>query len=189
MLYHDLERHHGCSEMTENSVTLHMPKEQFKSRHVVSYQYTAEEVKNTLNHQLILMNLFPIYANNLAPNERLPKSNETVFMIKNNYNIFGHFFLWTGTLVLFDVAITTTFLLYWVFVIQPHKTIFSQDKLINRLVNNSDLILNEDKTMVVNQQGDERVMSIDEFETSIEQADKSTVVQKKLACQKRQMSC
>ena len=44
---------------------------------------------------------------------------------------------------------TAIFLLYWVFVVQPHKTVSSQESLIKKLVNTPDFFPNADKTLVV----------------------------------------
>ena len=124
-----------CDEQVKNRITIHLRQDQTFGRNIAAFYATAPEVENSLIQQLTNMDLFPINLRGLTDDKsrkfKLPSDdNDPVLNIRNNFNVFGHFFLWTGYLCLVDIVMTGIFLAYWVFVVRPHQTV----PTVNRLV-------------------------------------------------------
>ena len=133
LLYVDLAKEEsGCEISSKNDITLHLLQRKIFNHSIVSYLATSPQVISTLTHQLSKLPVFPVnfYADNaekLLGEQKLPtSSNETVMVIRHTSNIFDHFFLWTGWLVLADAIITITFLAYWFFVVKPQVIVSHQ---------------------------------------------------------------
>ena len=136
LLYTEAEKASSCTELARNRITIHMRKDKTFGQDTAAYYATADQIEKTLIDYLRNMNLFPISLKDLVNDQehKLPTSNdEAVFNIRNSFNVFGHFFLWTGWLVMADAIITTMFLLYWVFVVRSYQTIPNMNKLVDRM--------------------------------------------------------
>ena len=135
----------GCQERARNSLTIHLRNNQTFERRIATFHATTPETGQILASQLSRMEFFPINIGdmlNLTREFRLPmETTEPVFSIRNSFNIFGHFFLWTGYLVLCDILSTIFFLLYWIFVVQSQKTVPTLDKLVDKMVADNGLSL------------------------------------------------
>ena len=125
MLYHQLALHGGCDEAARNRITINLENETVvKGQLAAAYLTTAKEIEAPLIKQLKDMSLFPMNIDSLPKANRMPSTQEaTVLSLRNSFNVFGHFFLWTGSLALADLSLVICFLCYWTFVIQPHQTL------------------------------------------------------------------
>ena len=84
---------------------------------------TTPKVQTALLASLRNMSFFPININTLPISSRMPSSSsEVVFNVRNNFNVFGHFFLWTGVLTIIDLLAAIGFLFYWIFMVKPYQT-------------------------------------------------------------------
>ena len=137
-LYYDLVAEGaGCTVPTRNRITIRVHKDKMFARSIATYLATAEEVKETLWKQLLRMDFFPIDVGTVTTDQmqqfKFPDStDEAVYNIRNGFNVFGHFFLWTGYLVLCNVVVTILFLCYWILVVQPHKILPNSNTQIER---------------------------------------------------------
>ena len=134
----------GCEETERNRITAHFREENLYSRQIATFLATATETEDTTWTQLSKLGYFPINLNTLSGAQRdelqFPSStNENVYNIRNSFNVFGHFFLWTGYLALFDMILTTLFLMYWIFVMKPFQTVPNLNKLVSRMAIKNDL--------------------------------------------------
>ena len=118
-----LDEEGGCAEQARNRITIQMHKNKVFGNQVATYLTTATEVAPTLQQRMTEMNLYPI---DIRTYLRLPEqfkmdAGDTAFNIRNDLNVFGHFFLWTGYLIIADVTFSIMFLIYWIIVIKPHE--------------------------------------------------------------------
>ena len=133
LMYRQFKVDGGCTLAVRNTITFHMYRNQTFGRFIAGYLLTTPKVETALMVNLRNMSFFPMDINTLPVGERMPSSSkEAVFNVRNTFNIFGHFFLWTGDLILIDLLMTIGFLCYWIFVVKPHQIVpidnESQDK-------------------------------------------------------------
>ena len=129
MMYHQLQLDGGCTLPVQNEITYHMHQNQTYGHFVAAYFMTTPKVETALLVNLRNMSFFPIDINTLPISSRMPLSrNEAVFNVRNSFNVFGHFFLWTGALISVDMLLTIKFLCFWIFVVQPHQMVPKQDE-------------------------------------------------------------
>ena len=125
----------GCTLAVKNRVTIHMHQNISFGHYIAAYLLTTSKVETAVMANLRNMSFFPIDVNTLPIGSRMPLlRNEAVFNVRNNINVFGHFFLWDGALILTDLIVTIVFLCYWTFVVQPHQKVSKIDKPLNRPV-------------------------------------------------------
>ena len=128
----------SCQVQARNRITIHMQNDQIFKRDIAAYLSTAPGVNATLENELRNMTLFPINLSDLTGDQtqyRLPNSTDDgIFNIRNRFNVFGTFFLWTGYLVVADISITAIFLLYWIFIVRAYHKAPSMNKLVDRMV-------------------------------------------------------
>ena len=123
----------GCEEMLRNRVTLLVQGNKILNRDIVMYSTTALETQAVVNDQLNHMGMFPIDSRSLTTTfaqQALNGSLDQVVMnVRNRFNLFGHFFLWSGYLVMIDATTTILYLLFWIVLIRPHEVIDQVDDL------------------------------------------------------------
>ena len=101
MLHNQLATDGGCKLAVRNRVTFHMQQKQTYNWHIAAYHMTTPEVETALTMRLRNMSLFPMNLDILPIGNRMPSSqDEAVFNLRNSFNLFGHFFFWTGWLVI-----------------------------------------------------------------------------------------
>ena len=129
-----------------NRITIHLRENKTfnkKFKNIATYHTTEHSYDQILASYLTSLGYFPINLNELNKSAPylLPNSfRPLVFNIRNDFNVFGHFFLWTGYLVMADIIMTITFLGYWFLVVQPHQMVPSLDKLVDKMVSENILI-------------------------------------------------
>ena len=135
LLYSELSNDDsGCKELERNRITIHLRQDRTFERNIATYSVTADKIRPTLVEHVNSLGFFPISLDGLSKDFILPSnSNEAVFNIRNSFNFYGHFFLWTGSLIMTDLLLTIIFLCYWVFVIMPHRTVPNLDKIVDKL--------------------------------------------------------
>ena len=127
MMYNKWEVDGGCTLLAvKNRVTIHLHKNKSFGHLVAAYHLTNSKVETAVIASLRNMSFFPVDVNTLPVASRMPSlKDEAVFNVRNNFNVFGHFFLWNGTLIATDLFLTIGFLCYWTFVVQPHQLVRS----------------------------------------------------------------
>ena len=137
LLYNSEET--SCLVQARNHITIHMRKERTFNRNIAAYLATAPGVEKTLESQLRNMELFPINLNDLTDDQKelykLPSSTDDgIYNIRNRFNIFGHFFLWNGYVVVADISMTAIFLCYWIFVVRAYHRVPTMNKLVDKMM-------------------------------------------------------
>ena len=121
----------GCVEMLRNRVTLLVQGNQILNRDIVMYSTTAPETQELVNDQLNLMGMFPIDSRSLTTTFAQQALNgsldQVVINVRNRFNVFGHFFLWSGTLIMIDATTTILYLVFWVVLIRPHEVVKDEE--------------------------------------------------------------
>ena len=118
-----LDEDGGCEELARNRITIQMQENNVFGNQVATYLTTAPEIEETLQRLLAEMKLYPIDIQTyLGLQQQIQMdAGKAAFNIRNDLNVFGHFFLWTGYLIIADVTMSIVFLTYWIFVMKPYQ--------------------------------------------------------------------
>ena len=136
LLWLEAQNESSCMEMVRNRITVHMRKDKALGQDIAAYYATADQAEATVINYLRNSEFFPLSLKAIEndANNKLPNStDEAVFNFRNSFNVFGHFFLWTGWLVMADAIIMSLFLIYWIFVVRSFQTVPNMNKLVNRM--------------------------------------------------------
>ena len=146
VLYSDMRADgSGCTELERNRITIHLRQNWTLNQKIATYLASAPGTESTLSSELSRMGYFPINLESLSSAAReefqFPAaSHESVYNIRNRLNVFGHFFLWTGYLIVGDISVTLIFLSYWIFVMKPHHTVPNLLKLMTEMIPGNKLL-------------------------------------------------
>ena len=136
----------ACYEQARNRITIHMRQEETFNKKIATYLTTADGLDQALEKQLNDMNLFPINLQkmvdeNVAQNKLPSSTHDGIFNIRNSFNVFGHFFLWSGYLVVADMLVTLVFICYWIFVVRAYQTSPKLPKLADQMMAENEMYL------------------------------------------------